>query len=696
MKQQVISVFLFIIVSGYAFAQQSEIDLLTNRLIEKSLNEFPDYNSLEKDILNMNSDGSWNDIDYDIVSSNYPAEIHLNRLINMTIVYRRQGSAYSGSGKLLDKIISGVDFFFNKNPKSTNWWYNDIGAPQKYMIILILLKGKIPSEQLQHYASFLEDKTGNPGHKGKNRTWISAITIYKGCIEDNFDLIETGFNSIASTIKIVDYHEIEGIKIDNSIHQHRPQLYSGGYGMSFIGDLAEYIRLAHGTVFSNLFTTEKMGIIRNTMLGGQLLFGYREVFDFGAVGRNISRENGIKNGSTETLELIKTLDDSNVELYEKWINHIEGGPFPQPGNKYFWKSDIMTHHGENYYLSAKVISTRTNGTEMLNGENKEGYYLPLGATNIMTTGKEYENIFPVWDWTRIPGTTSVSTSSTSKLNWYHFGSNKYAGGVSNGKNGCIAFEHIYNGVQAKKAYFFIDDAMLCLGSGITAYRTNTIATTVNQCYTEGDIYFNNGEKTEKFSTQTGTFNKLNWVHHNKVGYIFPDNAKIVLQAKEQTGSWNLINDTGNKDEISHKIFTLWFDHGREPQNDTYCYIIMPDKNLSDFEKNADKHGFVIIKNEPEIQAVKNGNTYAVIFYKPASVWLENDLQLSTDKEAIVLIEKQYKISVADPLYETNEINLTINRKLSGDGVKYKKNQSVIQFTLPQGEYTGSTVSKSIK
>lgn len=55
----------------------------------------------------------------------------------------------------------------------------------------------------------------------------------------------------------------------------------------------------------------------------------------------------------------------------------------------------MVQHGANYYLLAKVISTRTNGTEMLNNENLKGYNLPLGTTNILTSGKEYEGIFPI-------------------------------------------------------------------------------------------------------------------------------------------------------------------------------------------------------------------------------------------------------------------------------------------------------------
>lgn len=90
---------------------------------------------------------------------------------------------------------------------------------------------------------------------------------------------------------------------------------------------------------------------------------------------------------------------------------------------------------------------------MLNGQNLKGYYLPLGATNIMTTGHEYDDAFVVWDWTRVPGTTAVANQSTADLRWYLFGSNQFGGGVSNAHNGVMAYEHAYQGVEARKAYF---------------------------------------------------------------------------------------------------------------------------------------------------------------------------------------------------------------------------------------------------
>lgn len=240
--------------------------------------------------------------------------------------------------------------------------------------------------------------------------------------------------------------------------------------MGFAESTAALMALSANTTFNSAFSEEKKKIFSDMLLYGHQLFSYRDAVDFGTIGRNISRPDAIHGINPVTLDKMTVIDPQQATAFTEWKSHLQGAPFPHrfTGNRYFWKSDIMTHHGADYYLSAKVISTRTNGTEMLNGENLKGYNLPLGATNIMKTGAEYKNIFPVWDWTRIPGTTAVMNPSATVLPWYLFGTNEFAGGVSNGQIGAIAYEHSYNGVQAKKAYFFVDGTMLCLGAGIHA------------------------------------------------------------------------------------------------------------------------------------------------------------------------------------------------------------------------------------
>lgn len=269
---------------------QKEVDEMTGRLVASYLEAKVDEDVIAGYATALRSDGSFPDLDYITVheGSFYPAGSHLKRLKSMAIAYRKPGNKYYNSGKLLKQIVAGIDYWYKVRPKSGNWWFGDIGAPQDYMVPLILLKGKISEKKLLHYSSYLRDLTGNKGHKGKNRTWVSAVTIHKGCIEDNIELIRTGIKSIASTIKIVPEQGDEGIKVDGSFHQHRPQLYSGGYGLSYVDDIAYYLQLVKGTAFEPYFTQEKKDIFINLLMGGHRLLGYRETFDFGAIGRNIS------------------------------------------------------------------------------------------------------------------------------------------------------------------------------------------------------------------------------------------------------------------------------------------------------------------------------------------------------------------------------------------------------------------------
>ena len=300
------------------------------------------------------------------------------------------------------------------------------------------------------------------------------------------------------------------------------------------------------------FTSDKIKLVSDVFLKGTQMFGYREAYDFGTIGRGICRPNCLSNMSTYTLDLMKEVDPIHAEDYEAWKKHINGAAFPVPGNTHFWKSNIMTHHGADYYMSAKVISVRTNGTEMLNGQNLKGYYLPLGATNIMTTGHEYDDVFVVWDWTRVPGTTAVANQSTAELRWYLFGSNQFGGGVSNAHNGVMAYEHAYQGVEVRKAYFFMGDAMVCMGSGIKAARTQEVRTSVNQCLANGEVTYGLSGHTYRLMDNLSD-KKIDWAYHDNVGYIFPQNGSVTLRKAKQTGTWRELEVTASEQPVTKAV-----------------------------------------------------------------------------------------------------------------------------------------------
>src|SRR5690606_5006128 len=87
------------------------------------------------------------------------------------------------------------------------------------------------------------------------------------------------------------------------------------------------------------------------------------------------------------------------------------------------------------------------------------------------------------------GTTSVDNENDLPLEkfWGHPGDNAYAGGVSDQRYGATAYQLTYDGVSAKKAWFFFDDEVVCLGTDIRSETDKNITTTLNQAWLQGKV-----------------------------------------------------------------------------------------------------------------------------------------------------------------------------------------------------------------
>ncbi|KAA6329298.1 Unsaturated glucuronyl hydrolase [termite gut metagenome] len=280
------------------------------------------------------------------------------------------------------------------------------------------------------------------------------------------------------------------------------------------------------------------------------------------------------------------------------------------------------------------------------------------------------------------------------------GSNDFGGGVSNGLIGVVAYEHNYKNVQAYKAYFMIGDAMVCLGSNIKSTNTSEIITSVNQCFLKGIVTVSHGETIETMTEKTSNnYNDLKWVYHDNVGYIFPKNANNTVKNEMQTGSWSLINGIGNTSPVENYIFSLWISHGTTPKNGEYQYMVVPDKTIENFKEYAQNHGFVIVRNDNKVQAVRNdkNNKMGIVFHSGETIDLGNGLIVTSTKPALVLLEQtgeNYNLSVADPKYCETTIQLTLNKQLSGANAVVTGNNTTITINLPTGDYKGSSVTNN--
>jgi chondroitin AC lyase len=475
--------------------------------------------------------------------------------------------------------------------------------------------------------------------------------------------------------------------------------------MTFFGTLA------YGTSYQ--MSNTQLSDLTNYVLDGYQWFCHKGAFDYGSVGREITRPAAL---STATMKMIldrlKTMNAPRASEQAKCYAFVDGkSDFQSPGNKHFWKADIMVHHGATFYLSARIPSSRIIGTEKVSGENLKRKFLSWGSTNIMVDGNEYWNVFPAWDWSRIPGVTTVkedvikedpkadgSTINTT-LSADLISSSEFAGGISDGTFGLAGYDYSWDGVRGKKAYFFTPEAMYCIGTGISASKTNPVITNVNQCNSSGTVTINDNGKKSTVDEKEMTVPNLKWSHHNRVGYFFPSGGEVTVKNMDQTGAWADISASQSTSPVTAKVFSLWINHGNAPSDGKYEYIIVPDKDLTQFEKWVDINPLKVISNTGYFQAVldKNSGVFGIAFYRAGTILLDAGLAVTASRACLLLVQSVnkgsgYKITVADPTQKIQNLIIKISKKLKGTGAIVNPDESTsISITVPSGEDAGKSI-----
>ncbi len=673
---------------------------------------------------------------------------------------------YKNSPRVLSAIVGALEYYrLNQSTLDPlgNFTYKFIDYPREYTAALVMLRNALTPQQLQLYFAMIPDHTHdakvtnyvgqNLPYTGANLMQNALCVFRRGVILKNATDLN---NSIKAFSTMFDKNaDDDGVMVDFAFYAHH-QLYNGLYGAGNESIVIDYcITYVKGTSFYNTSAINKMG---DYVLNGQYWFQYRKAVDFQIMGRQYIRI-GTEHSQLVAPWVLDTLavyDKTRASQYNDFKNHmINGTPFTHVGHKHFYTANMNVHRGANSYMSVKFPSSRFFSNECGNGQGLEEYYLALGGTYIMADGNEFMRpdrdinlrplkgeAIPILNYSLIPGTTSIYsptgdvptigklaeiTADKSVFNKQK-GTNTFGGGLNAGgglnigKGGIAAYiqdqlDITDNGgnaypkvkytdqlVKAKKAYFFIGDAMLCMGASISS-TDNNIVTTVNQHLTSGKVTVRNSGTTSTFSATQQTFaNTLNWIHHDQIGYMFPQKQNVVVKNNIQTGFFNTGDHVGpaNSGDIqaADSMFSVWIDHGNVPSNKDYQYIVIPNISANDLATRYTSlaNEFSEIINTDTIQAVRSikNNTYAAVFYKTGTCDFGDGFSIYVDKAALVYVEKNingYMVSVSDPYYlDNNTIKVRVNKLLNGSNAIAYTYTTIITANMPIGDSLGSTIT----
>ncbi len=637
----------------------------------------------------MRSDGTFPDVPYDNTEpGNWRAAAHLSHVHALAAWYASLGPAAPDRARLREAVFRSLDFWLEKDYRNSNWWWNEIGVPGRLSSIYLLLDREL--EGLRRSKGLKIIARAQLRMTGANLVDLAAITIRRGVVEGDIALVSRAVGMIADEIKITTG---EGIQPDFSFHQHGALLYNHGYGAVFLSNCTELAVLVANTAFA--FPGEKIELISRMVLDGNqwmMRYGAR---DYGATGRGISRVSGNTPSAAYLAPIIRNLLETGTgrdSEFRNLLSRLEGDPSaPLVGNRHFWRGDYMAHHRPGFFASARMFSDRLFNTDGAhNQEGLKSHHLADGCTYIMRTGREYHDIFPVWDWRKIPGTTvALDSALTGRVNIK--GTRAFAGGVSDGRYGCAAFDLERKGLNARKAWFFFDEAVVCLGAGIRDNSGGPVITTLNQSFLTGEVTVSRSGNPSRIERGSRVLDGVRWVHQDSTAYIFPEPARVHLENETRTGAWWDINHVHSKDPVSREVFTLWLDHGTTPADAGYAYIVAPGLGLRETERYAAASPVRILANERAVQAVqhRSAGITGAAFYSPGRLRVGDSLSVSLDRPCMLLVresEDRLEITASNPV--NTGMRLTVLVEENG------ASESVV-FDFPDGDYAGMSVTRML-
>ena len=620
----------------------------------------------------LRPDGSWPDVDYEHEDkAKWKTIEHLNRTMALA----------NDAPELRAAALRAFDFWLERDFQNPNWWYNVIGVPQKIGEIALLLEDDLSRQQLAGAAKILDRSTlaKNPPYwkTGANLVWLARNQIMRGVLTGEAAPVDEAFEKIWAEVKIADPKE-EGVQADWSFHQHGAVLYFASYGAIFSGDSADFAVLARDTRWQ--IPPAKLEITRNFVLDGQQWATRGGFYEPGARGRDITRPKTAI-GPLDAARALTRLAPERRDELDGLIARIENPETAAPlvGNRMFWKSDFMAHQRPHFYASARAHSTRVANTDLLaNGEGKKSHHISDGANFLLRRGDEYDGIFPLWNWNRVPGTTAEQSPMPLDPNEVRrHGQTTFVGGVSDGRNGVMAADFERGALRARKAWFFWNEQYVCLGAGIRDPNAD-VATSINQTRLNGAVQTSRGPLSAGETDLIG----VSWVSHDDVIYEIRDGAPR-LSADERTANWKAL---GAYDKVeTGGVFDLWLDHGVAPQNATYAYIVRPGAT-PDF----DRADVTIVANTPALQAVWQSEMSALgaVFYEAGEV-VGPAFRARVDQPCLLLCRARggdIEVSLSNPNNQELQVNLELTR-----GAQTAR----ATIELPSGARAGSSVTQML-
>ncbi len=649
----------------------------------------------------------WDDLD-GFTNENHIREEYI-RLLSMAKGYATYGSDLFNNTTLRDDLISALNWAYDNHFNETmtsfgNWYIWEISVPEKLNTIAVLLYDALTETELENYMNVIHHFQPTITQSGSNRVWECSIIAIRGVLIKDSDEIIKGRDGLSPVFDYVTSGD--GFYTDGSFIQHSYFPYQGEYGRLLLNNTVGLVELLAGSSWD--FTDpDKDNIIEwvKHSFAPLLYDGQLMSMVFGRTIAFVGSTDDSRNEHTIGHDVIRSIlkisnfaDDEDAELFKSmvkyWISADTYTDFFETSNlrsivlanelmadtdiepmtssayhKRYPMTDRVVHNRDEYALGLSMYSSRTANYESINNENLHGWYTNAGAMYLYNADQKQfsDNFWPTVDPYRIPGTTVSTKILSDAQNTRMRSGRRWVGGADIfGQYGVSGMQlsDVQSDLEAKKSWFMFDDEIVALGAGITSSEGNEIETVIENRKINGDNdVIVDGVKVPSTIGWSDSFDNANYVYlegntdsGSDIGYVFPEGADIHMQREERTGKWydiykNGVIDDYRMTEITRDYFTMWQEHGSNPTNETYSYVLLPNKSATDVEAYAENPDITILSNTSDLQGVREN----VLGLTAVNFWLDTTQTVggitSDSKASVMMSENQdntLDVTVTDP------------------------------------------------
>ena len=702
--------------------------LIKDRVVAEIMKSSIDDHHVKTIISKMNPDGSFDDINYVDLSrtAGFPQQKHTSNLVYLAKAYQGKSSGFYKCEKLKEIITVGYKYWVDNDFFGDNWHNNQISTPTNLVSLMLLIGDELPEDLVEKGQPIIgrAHMNASGARPSGDRIVIAGILAKNLLFRGDREQFDKIIKLIEGEVKFTTGSR--GMQHDFSFHHRHDRVNnttSYGYG-KYANAFGEWSYYVAETEYA--FSVEKINHLIDYYLDGIFKQQVYAVYpDVSVKNRSITHKTRFEPHSTVEIERLLQSTDYRKEELEEIIRLRNGETKPsQSFAKFFWQTEHFVFQRPDFYTTVRMFSTRNrNMEEPYNGPGKPTHHRADGTNYLMLRGDEYHNIWPVYDWQKISGTTILQKPELHPPSEIQKdGLTDFVGAVTDGLYGAVVFDFKspHDAVEAKKSWFFFDEEYVCLGTGIYSDRLGfrprsgnppggipSVATTVNQALLRSEVTVSQNGRVEKLPEGHRALENVEWVHQDNVGYIFPEPAAINLSNQTEEGRWSDITDEKNvSDEVvSEDVFTLWYDHGKRPDNASYQYIVVPNVTEAELNETSNSNRNIeILTNTPETQGVRHSKLEIcqIAFYRAGEVEISNDIKVRMDSQGMAMIKmrgnKIENLSVSDPSRKLSRITMTVSGIYHSEGDNFStipnesKDNTLVLVDLPQGVYTGKSVT----